>query len=60
MRAGANQVLMRDITNGQFCGACHNGQLAWAADRCELCHSGRPGLPSGIVGGSETRGPGKW
>ena len=60
MRAGSNQVLMRDISNGQFCGACHNGQLAWSAERCDLCHSGRPGLPSGILGGSETRGPGKW
>jgi c(7)-type cytochrome triheme protein len=60
MRAGANQVLMRDITNGQFCGACHNGRTAWGPERCELCHSGRAGLTSGIVGGSETRGPGKW
>ena len=60
MRAGSNQVLMRDIANGQFCGACHNDQIAWGADRCELCHSGRAGLPSGIYGGSETRGPGKW
>ena len=60
MRAGANQVLMRDISNGQFCGACHNGQLAWGADRCDLCHSGLPGLKSGIIGSSETKGPGKW
>lgn len=60
MRAGSNQVLMRDIANGQFCGACHNDQIAWGADRCELCHSGRAGLPSGIYGGSATRGPGKW
>jgi c(7)-type cytochrome triheme protein len=60
MRAGANQVLMRDIANGQFCGACHNGRIAWGPERCELCHSGRAGLTSGIVGGSETRGPGKW
>ena len=60
MRAGANQVLMRDISNGQFCGACHNGQLAWGADRCDLCHSGRPGLASGIIGSNETKGPGKW
>jgi c(7)-type cytochrome triheme protein len=60
MRAGANQLLMRDISNGQFCGACHNGQLAWGADRCDLCHSGKPGQASGIVGSSETKGPGKW
>lgn len=60
MRAGANQLLMRDIANGQFCGACHNDQIAWGGERCDLCHSGQPGTPSGIVGGSETRGPGKW
>lgn len=60
MRAGANKVQMVDITNGQFCGMCHNGQVAWAADRCDLCHSGKPGLVSGILGSSETKGPGKW
>lgn len=60
MRAGANNVQMVDITNGQFCGMCHNGQVAWSADRCDLCHSGKPGLASGILGSSETKGPGKW
>lgn len=60
MRAGANQLLMRDIADGKFCGACHNGKTAWGTERCDLCHSGRYGLASGIVGGSETRGPGKW
>lgn len=60
MRAGANKVQMVDITNGQFCGMCHNGQVAWSADRCDLCHSGKPGLASGILGSSETKGPGKW
>jgi len=60
MRAGSNQVSMADIIDGRFCGMCHNGQVAWAADRCDLCHSGKPGLPSGIVGGSETKGPGRW
>jgi c(7)-type cytochrome triheme protein len=60
MRAGTNEVLMADIIDGKFCGACHNGQIAWAADRCDLCHSGKPGLASGIQGGSETKGPGRW
>ena len=60
MRAGANVVLMTDIIDGKFCGMCHNGQTAWAADRCDLCHSGKPGLASGILGSGETRGPGKW
>ena len=60
MRAGANDVLMSDIIDGRFCGMCHNGQVAWGPDRCDLCHSGKPGLKSGIQGASETRGPGKW
>lgn len=60
MRAGSNIVQMNDIINGKFCGMCHNGQVAWTADRCDLCHSGKRGLPSGIYGGHETGGPGRW
>jgi len=60
MRAGSNEVSMAEIIDGRFCGMCHNGQVAWAADRCDLCHSGKPGLKSGILGGSETKGPGRW
>lgn len=60
MRAGANDVLMADIINGKFCGACHNNQIAWGPENCQLCHSGLPGLQSGIRGGDSTDGPGKW
>ncbi|MBK5105046.1 MAG: hypothetical protein JJE42_12430 [Burkholderiales bacterium] len=60
MRAGANNVRMVDIVNGKFCGSCHNGEIAWGADRCDLCHSGRPGLQSRIHGGNQTLGPGRW
>ncbi len=60
MRAGANQVLMTDIIDGKFCGMCHNNQIAWGPERCELCHSGLPGLTPGIVGGAQTSGPGRW
>ncbi len=60
MRAGANEVLMSDIIDGKFCGMCHNGQIAWGAERCDLCHSGLPGLRPGIAGGSQTSGPGRW
>ena len=60
MRAGSNDVLMADIINGKFCGMCHNDQVAWGAANCDLCHSGKPGLPSGIYGGDSTTGPGKW
>jgi len=60
MRAGSNDVTMNDIIEGRFCGACHNGDIAWAPDNCHLCHSGKPGLPSGIFGSHETNGPGRW
>lgn len=60
MRAGANDVTMADISSGKFCGMCHNNQIAWGADKCDLCHSGKPGLKSGIYGGHQTSGPGRW
>lgn len=60
MRAGANEVRMTDIIEGRFCGMCHNGQIAWGAENCNLCHSGKAGLPPGIFGGHETLGPGRW
>lgn len=60
MRAGANDVLMADVIDGKFCGMCHNDRVAWGGDRCDLCHSGKPGLTPGIVGGAQTSGPGRW
>ena len=60
MRVGSNDFHMGNIIEGQFCGACHNGDIAWAPDRCDLCHSGIRGLPTGIVGGHETGGPGRF
>lgn len=60
MRVGENEVLMAEILEGKFCGMCHNGTIAWGAENCDLCHSGRPGLKTGIVSGSKTGGPGKW
>lgn len=60
MRAGANNITMDAIIEGRFCGMCHNGEIAWSVERCDMCHSGRPGLPTGIVGGHSTNGPGRW
>lgn len=60
MRAGANAVTMNEIVQGKFCGACHNGQIAWATENCGLCHTGRAGLPTRIFGSHETLGPGRW
>lgn len=60
MQAGGNPITMTDIIDGKFCGACHNNDIAWAPENCDLCHSGKPGLPTGIFGGHETSGPGRW
>lgn len=60
MRAGSNDVTMVDIIDGKFCGMCHNDRIAWGPANCDLCHSGLPGLKSGIYGGSSTGGPGIW
>ncbi|MGD9835542.1 MAG: cytochrome c3 family protein, partial [Piscinibacter sp.] len=42
-KAGGNQINMLKIIDGQYCGACHNGEIAWSAENCNLCHSGKPG-----------------
>ncbi len=60
MRAGANHITMGDIIDGRYCGMCHNGETAWSVDNCHLCHSGKPGLATGIRGSNETGGPGRW
>lgn len=60
MKVGSNMVTMEGIVDGKFCGACHNGETAWAVDNCDLCHSALPGTKSGIQGSHETLGPGIW
>ncbi len=60
MRAGSNDINMIDILDGMYCGMCHNGQIAWSIENCSLCHSGKPGLKSGITGSNQTSGPGRW
>ncbi|MDH5571363.1 MAG: hypothetical protein OEY89_06330 [Gammaproteobacteria bacterium] len=40
LKSGANRIKMIDILEGQFCGNCHNGELAWGSENCDLCHSG--------------------
>ena len=47
-KAGGNQIDMLKIIDGQYCGSCHNGQLAWSAENCNLCHSGKPGTPTQV------------
>jgi len=60
MRVGANDITMGKVIDGQYCGMCHNGEVAWSVDRCDLCHSGKPGLKTGIRGSNQTGGPGRW
>ena len=47
-KAGGNQIDMLKIIDGQFCGACHNGELAWSAENCNLCHSAKPNTPTQV------------
>lgn len=60
MRAGANDISMVKIMDGEYCGMCHNGEVAWTIDNCDFCHSGKAGLKSGIIGGHRTNGPSVW
>ncbi len=60
MRAGGNEVTMAEIIEGKFCGMCHNNNIAWGVESCDLCHSAKPGTKAGIRGGHETLGPGRW
>ena len=41
--AGGNDINMLKIIDGEYCGACHDGDTAWSVENCDLCHSGAPG-----------------
>ena len=47
-KAGANEINMVKIIDGQYCGACHDGDVAWSIENCELCHSGQPNTPTQV------------
>jgi c(7)-type cytochrome triheme protein len=47
-KAGGNEINMLKIIDGQFCGACHNGGVAWSVENCDLCHSGNPGTSTHV------------
>ncbi len=47
-KAGGNDVNMVKIIDGQYCGACHNGDVAWSVENCDLCHSGVLGTPTQV------------
>lgn len=41
-KAGGNDINMLKIFDGEYCGACHNSEIAWGVENCILCHSGMP------------------
>ena len=47
-KAGGNDINMVKVIDGQFCGACHNGEVAWNIENCNLCHSAIPGTPTQV------------
>jgi c(7)-type cytochrome triheme protein len=41
MKKGEARITLTAHTNGQFCGACHNGKVAFGTDnpkKCNECH----------------------
>ncbi len=49
-KAGGNEINMVKIIDGQYCGACHNGNIAWSVENCDLCHTGKSGTPTQVHG----------
>ncbi len=47
-QAGGNKINMLKIIDGEYCGACHNGEIAWSVENCDLCHSAKPGTPTQV------------
>ena len=47
-KAGGNDINMVKIIDGQYCSACHDGDVAWSIENCELCHSGMPDTPTQV------------
>lgn len=46
--AGGNDINMLKIIDGEYCGACHNGDIAWSVENCDLCHSAKSGTPTQV------------
>jgi len=47
-KAGATKIDMATIVNGEYCGACHNGVVAWSIENCDLCHSAKSDIPTQV------------
>lgn len=48
-KAGGSDISMTKVMDGKFCGACHNGEIAWSVESCNTCHSGKPGMSTQIL-----------
>jgi c(7)-type cytochrome triheme protein len=47
MKANATEITERGNRSGKFCGACHNGKIAFKHNgNCEKCHNGDRGFNS--------------
>lgn len=40
MKKGSTPMKMDAMYKGRLCGACHNGQMAFASTDCAKCHKG--------------------
>lgn len=58
-KAGGSKVNMLNIINGEYCGACHNGKIAWSVENCDLCHSAKPKTPTQVIKSNVLRAPKK-
>ena len=47
-KAGGNEIDMLKIIDGEYCGACHDGDVAWSVENCDLCHSAPQGTPTQV------------
>lgn len=47
-KAGGNDINMLKIFDGEYCGACHNSEIAWGVENCTLCHTGKTGARSHV------------
>jgi len=53
MKSGGNDIDMQQIIDGNFCGKCHNGEIAWTTESCTRCHAQEPGWKKGPIQWSE-------
>jgi len=49
-KAGGNDINMLGIIDGEYCGACHDGNIAWGIENCDVCHTGKFGTPTQVHG----------